>query len=176
MIRLIPSILFLGTLSFLAGCGSNDLKEPQEYTGPLSEVENVEMYYSEKDQVKMKLTAPAVWEFKNEDREFPKGLYIEFYNEFGELSSTLKANHAYFFKAENQWRGRDNVEVRNLLKQEQLNTEELFWKPSEDKIFTDKFVTLREQNNVIYGQGLEANDDLSNYKMKHISGEMEVDE
>ncbi|HYF70885.1 MAG TPA: LPS export ABC transporter periplasmic protein LptC [Ohtaekwangia sp.] len=168
-------ILFIISL-ITTSCGNNEIKEPLEYNGPVSEVENVELYYSEKDMIKVKMTAALLYEFKNGDREFPQGVYIEFFDETGKLESTLKANHAYFFKEENQWRGRDNVEVKNLEKREQLNTEELFWKPAEKRIFTDKFVTIRQQKDVLYGEGLEANEDLSDYTITNISGEMEVEE
>lgn len=169
------TFILLGLLTVF-GCSTTEVKEPLEYTGPLSEAENIEIYYSEKDQVKVKMKAALVYEFKNEDREFPKGLYIEFYNETGALESTLKANHAYFFKAENKWRGRDHVEVKNITKGEQLNTEELFWKPAEKRIFTDKFVTIKQQRDVIFGTGLEAKEDLSSYELTNFEGEMEVDE
>jgi LPS export ABC transporter protein LptC len=115
-----------------------------------------------------------VYEFKNGDREFPKGIYLEFYNAFGKLESTLRANHAYFFKNENQWRGRGKVEVKNIEKNEQLTTEEFFWKPAEERIFTDKFVTIKQQDDVVYGTGLEAKQDMSDYTLKNdISAEIE---
>jgi LPS export ABC transporter protein LptC len=160
----------------LAGCSKNELQEPLEYHGPLSEAEDVELYYSDKDQVKIRMTAPLLYEFKNGDREFPKGIYMEFFDDFGKMESTLKANHAFFFKTENQWRGRDNVEVKNIQKNEQLNTEELFWKPIDKKIFTDKFVTIRQQGDVIYGEGLDATEDLSDYTITKLSGRFEVNE
>jgi LPS export ABC transporter protein LptC len=112
------------------------------YEGPLSEAENVELFYSESDKVKVKMIAALVYEYENGDREFPKGVYLEFYDEFENLESTLKANEAYFFQEDNKWRGRGNVEVKNVKKKEQLNTEELFWKPKEEKIYTDKFLTM----------------------------------
>ncbi len=46
--------------------------------------------------------------------------------------------------------------MKNILKSEQLNTEELFWKPEEERIFTEKFVTIRQQGDVIYGEGMDA--------------------
>lgn len=157
-------------------CGKAEPQEQLEYTGPLSEAEKVELYYSENDKVKVKMTADVMYEFKSGDREFPKGIYLEFYNEFGKLQSTLRANDAYFFKQENQWRGRGNVEVKNVEKNEQLNTEELFWKPAEEKIFTDKFVTIRQKGDVIYGTGLTAKQDLSDYEIQKVEGEIEVEE
>ncbi len=160
----------------VAGCSTSDTKEPVEYKGPLKEAENVELFYSENNTVKVKMLAELLYEFENGDREFPKGVYMEFYNEFGRLSSTLRANHAFFFKKEEQWRGRGKVEVKNIEKHEQLNTEELFWKPKSKKIFTDKFVTIRQQGDVIYGEGLDANQDLSDYLIKKPAGEFEVKE
>ena len=139
-------------------------------------VENVEMYYTENDRIKVKMLADLVYEFQNGDREFPKGVYLEFYNEFGKMESTLRANHAYYFKDQDQWRGRGKVEVKNIAKNEQLNTEELFWKPVQQKIFTEKFVTIRQQGDVIYGTGLDAKQDLSDYTITKPYGDIEVEE
>ncbi len=177
MLRLLVCILLV-----VAGCNTSEIKEPQEYAGPLQEAENVEMFYSENEQVKVKMKADLLYEFQNGDREFPKGVYIEFYNEFGRLESTLRANHAFYFKSEAQWRGRGDVEVKNVEKNEQLNTEELFWKPAKKDIFTDKFVTIRQQGDVIYGTGLTAKQDLSDYTIgtaggvKGVHGEFDVKE
>ncbi|MBL7859466.1 MAG: LPS export ABC transporter periplasmic protein LptC [Cyclobacteriaceae bacterium] len=169
-------LVFIFSIVTLMSCGKAEPQEQLEYTGPLSEAEKVELYYSENDKVKVKMTADVMYEFKSGDREFPKGIYLEFYNEFGKLQSTLRANDAYFFKQENQWRGRGNVEVKNVEKNEQLNTEELFWKPAEEKIFTDKFVTIRQKGDVIYGTGLTAKQDLSDYEIQKVEGEIEVEE
>jgi len=167
---------FLITLTLFASCNQSDLKEPLEYEGPQRIAENVETFYSEENLVKVKMVAAMMYEYESGDREFPKGIYLEFYDEDGLLESTLRANEAYYFKKENQWRGRGKVEVKNLAKNEQLNTEELFWKPAEEKIFTDKFVTIRQETDVIYGQGLEAKQDMSDYIIKKPEGEFAVEE
>jgi LPS export ABC transporter protein LptC len=169
-------LIFILSMTALTSCDKTALKEPEEYKGPLSEAEDVEMFYSESDHVKIKMTAKLVYEFINGDREFPKGLYLEFYSETGQLESILKANHAYFFKEENKWRGRGHVEVRNIQKKEQLNTEELFWKPAQQKIYTESFVTIREQEDVLYGNGLDAKQDLSDYTITHPTGIFDVKE
>jgi len=168
--------LLIVLVMFLAGCNNQETAKPILYEGPLSEGENITMHYSEKDMVKVMLNAKKIFEFQNGDREFPEGIYMEFYDEFGKLNSTLQANSAYFFKEENKWRGRGKVEVINTAKQEQLNTEELFWKPDTKKIFTDKFVTIKLQNEVIYGTGLDAAQDLSTYQIKNPEGEFVVED
>lgn len=173
MVRILTCLF---SLSMLLACNKQELKEPLEYTGPQREVENMETFYVDQDKIKVKIVAALVYEFNSGDREFPKGIYLEFYDETGKMESTLKANHAYFFKDKNQWRGQGNVEVKNVQKHEQLNTEELFWKPAEKKIFTEKFVTIKQQGDVIYGEGLDAKQDLSDYIITKPIGEFAVDE
>ncbi len=160
----------------LTACENSDLKEPVEYHGPLRKVEQIETFYTEGDHVKIKLVAAEMLEFENLDRSFPKGIYLEFYDEFGRLESTLRANEAYYFKSDDRWRGRGKVEVKNIAKNEQLNTEELFWSPRDEKIYTEKFVTIRQQADVIYGQGLEANQDMTDYVITHPAGDFEIEE
>ena len=157
-------------------CSSQETTVPVVYEGPISEGDEIFMQHTEKEKIKLVLRAKRYLEFQNGDREFPEGIYIEFYDDNGKLTSTLKANHAFYFKADNKWRGRGKVEVINVEKQEQLNTEELFWKPDTRKIFTEKFVTIRMESEVLYGTGLDAAEDLTTYKISKPEGEFEVRE
>ena len=163
-------------VALMISCNNTETKEPIEYTGPLSEAENVELFMSEKDYVKVKMTADVAYEFQNGDREFPKGVFIEMFDPAGKVTSTLRANHAYYFKSEDHWRGRGDVELKDLVRQQQLNTEELFWKPKDQNIHTEKFVTIRQEGDVLYGQGLTAKEDLSDYVITHPTGDMEIKE
>ena len=146
------------------------------YEGPLQQADSIKVYYTEKEALKTILQAKKLNEFQNGDREFPEGIYIEFYDKDGKVSSTLRANTAYFFKEENKWRGRGKVEVVNIEKHQQLNSEELFWKPDTKKIFTDKFVTITDKEDVLYGTGLTANQDLSDYHLKNTSGDFHAND
>jgi LPS export ABC transporter protein LptC len=161
---------------WIVSCDNPEQKKPLIYEGPMREVENLELYHTENEKIKLKMMAPVFNELLNGDKEFPKGLDLQFYNELGKIKSTLHANNAYYFKEKDQWRGRGDVEVKNLESNEQLNTEELFWKQSEQKIFTDKFVTIRQQNDVIYGEGLEAKEDLSDWDILKMRGKLQVKE
>lgn len=168
--------IIIGIALVAFGCEQKQHTAPIEYEGPLQEAQQIELLYTEKQEIKVKMTADLLYEFKSGDREFPKGLYLEFYNEGGILASTLKANHAYFFKSENKWRARGKVEVVNKEKNEQLNTEELYWFPAKERISTESFVTIRLQSEVIYGEGLEAKQDMSSYSIKKPQGEFVIDD
>jgi LPS export ABC transporter protein LptC len=157
-------------------CTPPENTKPVLYEGPLRVVEEVDMIHTEKEVIKNRLKAKKIIEYANGDREFPEGVYLEFYNPLGVLTSTLSANDAFFFKAENKWRGRGNVEVKNLENEQQLNTEELFWEPATKKIYTDKFVTIRDAGDILYGTGMDARQDLSNYHIKKPEAEFQVNE
>ncbi|MDV3307380.1 MAG: LPS export ABC transporter periplasmic protein LptC [Cyclobacteriaceae bacterium] len=165
-----------GLLLVLISCGDTGSSEILIYDGPLREAENVEHYYAENGIIKVRMVAEQMFELQNGDRQFPKGIYLEFFDEVGKIESTLRANQAFFIKEEEVWRGVGNVEVINTQKREQLNTEELFWKPKDKRIYTDKFVTIRMQSDVIYGEGLEAAQDMSSYRILKPSGTLEVKE
>ena len=112
-------------LLLLMACDKTESTQPLEYDGPYREGEQVEMHYSENEIVKVRMLADVVYEYQVGDREFPKGIYMEFFNEEGVMSSKLSANHAYYSKKDNTWKATGKVEVINLEKNEQLNTEEL---------------------------------------------------
>ena len=167
---------FLYTLIMSWSCTQQEVAKPVAYEGPSREIENVDMLYTEKQTIKVRLQAKKIFEFQNGDREFPEGIFLEFYDDKGTLTSTLQANTAFYFKEEDKWRGRGKVEVKNLGKGEQLNTEELFWKRDTKRIFTDKFVTIKQGSDVEYGTGIEAAQDLSDYTILKPEGEFEVKE
>lgn len=170
-------LVSFSTLLAIASCQRpEELQEIKEYEGPLREAENMELFYTEQTIVKTRVKAARIWEYESGDREFPEGIYLEFYNEVGDTTTTLRANTAYYTKADNLWRGRGNVVVKNLEDGQQLSTEELFWDPDKQTIFTDKFVTVREGDQVLYGTGLEAKQDFSSWYIKDVEGEFYLED
>jgi LPS export ABC transporter protein LptC len=168
------TLLILSVLA--AACSQKENAQPKEYEGPLQEAEQVELLYTEHELLKVKMRTPLLYEFKTGDREFPKGVNLEFYDEAGKLSSTMRADHAYYFKSEDKWRARGKVVVVNIAKNEQLSTEELFWFPVKETISTEKFVTIRMQKEVIFGNGLNAKQDMSSYEITDPHGSFSVEE
>lgn len=166
--------IFLVLFCIVISCNKKEKTLPQVYDGPLRVAHDFTTFTTEKDRVKAYLKAKTVFEFQNGDREFPEGVYIEFLDSLGSITSTLRANSAFYFKTDNKWRGRGDVEVKNIEKNQQLNTEELFWYPGTQKIATEKFVTIRDFHDVAYGTGLDAAQDMSYYTLKNPTGSMEV--
>jgi LPS export ABC transporter protein LptC len=170
--------LYLSVSVFvLAGC--NEIQQESDmpiYEGPILELTNTETYYSDSAVVRIKLMAPKQLEFENDDREFQEGIYLEFYEPDGSLSSNLKANYCYYYAKEDKWRALGNVIVKNIANNEQLNTEELYWVPEEEMVYTNKFVRIEAEGLIQMGEGLEAKQDFSWYKIKNSRGTIDLNE
>lgn len=169
-------IILTGIGTSSCGEASQEVLEAEEYEGPIMELQNIVFHYSDSALVKVKGTSKLRFEFTNGDQEYPEGLFLEFYDDSGQLESTIDANKAFYNKKEDWWRGREGVVVKNMESGKQLNTEELYWVPGEELIHTEKFVTIRSEDEVLYGTGLEAKQDFSSYSIKNVKGDFQLKE
>ena len=179
--NLISGSLFWSVLLFVSCKNTNE--EIENLTGnskahQLDKATDVTMYYSDKGQLKAVIFAKEF--FRNEAAkpayaDIKKGLKVEFYNDSLKIESTLTAKSARIYEVEGNVIVRENVCVVNK-KGEQLNTEELVWNQKLDKFYTDKKVKITTApNQIMYGQGLEANADFSWYKINNLKGNIAVD-
>ncbi|MGY6543419.1 LPS export ABC transporter periplasmic protein LptC [Arthrospiribacter ruber] len=150
----------------LASCDEevdSSLLEP--YLGPVSEALDVELYHSDSALVRTYLQAKKQIEFENGDQEFPEGIDITFYDEEGNITTTMRADRGFYTHKDNLYKGEGDVRVHNLEKDQKLNSEELFWDPNAKKIYTEKFVTIQERETLFNGTGMEADEGFNEYKL-----------
>lgn len=133
--------------------------------------DKVEILYSTDGKVRAKLNAPVLQRHSNKNPfiEMPKGLTLIFYDDSMRVSSTLTAKYGISYENSHEMIVRDNVQVVNI-NGEIMNTEELKWNNQTEKITSDKFVKIQTREEIIYGDGLEANQDLTSYKIRKIRG------
>ena len=167
-------------VALLSAC-VNDMEEvaaiSEPVNLPLMEETNAHLIYTDSARKKVEVTAPRLLRFGGEDPylELPKGVHVWFYDATGDVSSELTANYAISFEKKDVMVARNDVVVINS-EGEKLNTEELSWSKKHHRIFTDEFVTITTEDEVIYGHGLEANEDFSKYTIRKISGIIEVED
>ncbi len=140
----------------------------QEYDGPMTSSTNIHLVQSDSAIIRSDLKAPKQLEFANGNIEFPEGIEIQFFEKDGTLGTTMRADKGFYLKEQNLYKGMGDVKVKNLLKDQQLQTEEIFWNPNEKRIYTDKFVTIQERQTLFNGTGMEADESFSTYKLKNV--------
>jgi len=169
-------------MMFLVSC-VNDIEEVNNAT-KLAEPgvergKNIELFYSEYGNVKVRITAATVTRFLTDNpyTEFNDGLKVDFYNDSLRVTSHLTANYGIRYENEMKTIMRNDVQVVNE-NNEHLSTEELIWDEKNHIIYSDKFVKITTPDQVIYGEGMEADEQLTTYKIKKPQGTIrtEMDE
>ena len=159
----------------------NDLEEVKEFeiqeNLPVESTTNVELLYSDSAVIMVKLQAPKLDRYVGAKTylEFVEGINLLMYNQEGEADTQIKANYAIRFEEDSRMEVMDDVVVINR-NGEKLNTEHLIWDADSKKIYTDEFVKITTKEEIIFGDGLEANEDFTKYKILNIKGTVTVDQ
>lgn len=133
----------------------------------ISEDGHIKATISAKEFIRNQKAKPPYTDMKN-------NLKVEFFDDSARVESTLTARYARFYEQQNNILIRDSVVVVNK-KGEQLETEELVWNQKLKKCYTEKFVRITTPTQVMFGDGLEANQDFTWYQIKNIKGVFQVE-
>jgi len=173
------------SVAFLASCSGDDLKNVnsiavQKVTFTTDRTLGVEIIYSDSARVKAKGTAPVLDKVTPSNggvyEEMPKGVNIDFYDGFGNITGNLVCDYAIRKEIEQKTTFQKNVVVKNN-KGDTFRSEELIWDEGK-KLFTSTqrvYVTTPDGNNVD-GINFEAPQDFSSYKLTKGSGEVNMKE
>ncbi len=126
---------------------------------------NVTITYTDSGLLKASIFAPKLIGYKkdgNDIMKMPKGVKGEFFNNLGLKESTLTAERGISYQTQKKTEVWQNVVVTNF-KGEKLNTEKLTWNQNTQKIYTDKFVRITTADEILTGEGMEAEQDFSKW-------------
>ena len=137
-------------------------------------MDKIDVLISDSTIIKLRLVAAKQLVLENEDRDFPEGIYLEFYDEQGLMTSTLEANTGYYFSKDDFYRAEGNVIMQSKTSKDELTTELLKWVPKVERSHTDNFVTIVTEEDVLTGEGLEATQDFGEYTILKPTGTMQL--
>lgn len=146
-----------------------------EVSLPVETSKEVEIIYSDSAIVRAKLTSPVLkfYKVQNAYHEMPSGLYVEFYDANKKVESTLQSKYGRKFQNQGIIEVKDSVVVINN-KGERLDTEKLIWNEKTKKIYTNSFVRITTATDIMFGEGLEANQNFTNYKIFKYRGSISI--
>lgn len=166
----IGAMMFCFVILFSCSNQSANIDDMQVYKGPLMEVDSLETLYSDSSILRVRFNAGKQLELQNGNKEFLNGVKIEFYNEKGLSEAVLTSQKGYQDKESELYRVEGDVVVQNLAEKKALHTEKLFWDSKNKKIYTSEFVKIQTPKEILTGQGLEAAQDFSRYKILKPTG------
>jgi len=173
--------LLFFVLLFLSAC-QNDLSEIEKVV-PREDAftetaHDVRLVYSDSAVVKVQVEGPKMVRYlaKEDPRdEFPGGIEVSFFSGGRNVNSTLTSKFAVRYEGKKQITVRDSV-VWISKKGEKLETEELIWNEDDEKVHSNRYVRITNEEEIIYGYGFEANQDFTEWRIKQIEGRMKVEE
>lgn len=169
------SIAILFGLAMLFSC-KPDIKTIETITKkenlPIETAENLKIVYSTHGQVQMIMEAPTMQRFAGEKpyMELPDGFVMIFYDSVMNENSRISAKYAIQYEQDQLIDTRNDVVVQNLANNETLNTEQLIWDQKNETIYTEKFVKITTNEEVLYGDGFESDDRFTSWRIKNPKG------
>ena len=106
---------------------------------------------------------------------FPEGIYVEKFDTLFNIEASLKADTAYNYEKKGLWKLIGNVRVENL-EGKKFETSLLFWDQKEEKVYSDKYIRIQEDDKFITGIGFESNQNMTQYKIFNSQGVFPVSE
>ena len=162
-------IVLLGAIMLLA-C-KNDIKEvnalAEREKRPDMTGENLELVYSDSARIKYRVLAP----------EYIKvGIHVLSYDPAGKMIGSIKAKYAKKLEDEMLWEARNEVVIINA-EGKKLETELLYWDMKKELIYSDRYVKLSADGQIIEGNnGFHSDQNLNHPVFENISGSIEVEQ
>lgn len=175
--RSLPCIYVLYIfLLFITGLNPSIASDSEPYQGPILEGTKLEIIRSEEGVVVTRLCADKLLQYNNGDGVYPEGIYVEFYDADSQtISAILTAGQVYYYAAQDTYELKDGVEVKSYEGHKQLHTKKLYWNFNTKEVYTDQFVTIETETELLTGYGLRAKRDLSQYSILAPQGLVSVE-
>ena len=112
--------------------------------------------------------SPSYWSFE-------KGVYLEKFDTLFHIDASIKADTAYYYDKKKLWELRSNVQIQSQ-RGDKFETELLFWDEKKEKVYSDKYIQIEQEDKIIRGYGFESNQDLTEYEIKNSTGIFTVED
>lgn len=100
---------------------------------------------------------------------FEQGIHLEKFDTLFNIDAKIDADTAYYYTQKKLWHLIGNIYVINQ-KKEEFTTDELFWNENTRKIYSDKYIKIKQEDKTITGYGFESNQNLTQYTIKNSGG------
>lgn len=172
-------VLICAAALLVAGCEEkirpSVLSEVDSRTLPQQESWNSTVLLTDSGRTKALIRAGYIRVFDNPRvTMLSEGVMVDFYDEEEQPTSVLTSLEAKVNDRTNDLEAWGSVVVVSLEDSTTLRTERLFWDDRRQLIHTNEFVRIVSPRESIQGHGLEAEQNLRNYRIFRVSGEAQA--
>ncbi|MBQ1695579.1 MAG: LPS export ABC transporter periplasmic protein LptC, partial [Bacteroidales bacterium] len=83
-------------------------------------------------------------------------------------------SYARFLIEKELWEIKSDVEVDNISRNEKINTELMYWDMKKELVYSDKYVRITTEDEILTGDGFESNQDFSEWKILKPAGVISI--
>ncbi len=158
----------LAVALFVVSCKSKlaEAERIDPSKAPSQEVRGMFAANSTNGNLTMRAEAPLMQRFETDTTTlelFPEGFSVYAYTAEGLLETVITADKARHladkrFKDQESWQAFGNVVVRNVIKQERMETDTLYWNKDKNEIYTDCYVKMYSPSGFMQGYGMRSDD------------------
>ena len=106
---------------------------------------------------------------------FEKGVYLEKFDTLFRIDASIKADTAYYYDKKKLWELKGNVQILSQ-RGDKFQTDLLFWDEKKEKVYSDKYIQIEQEDKTLRGYGFESNQDLTEYEIKNTTGIFTVED
>jgi len=137
---------------------------------PVQVVDDMFAVNSKNGVLQMRIEAPLMESYDNDSVKyelFPEGISVFAYNEDGLLESLVFsdcAKHSTEKKGDcnEVWSAFGNVVIHNVIQQETMETDTIYWDQTKEEIYTDCYVKMYSPDGFMQGYGMRSDDHARN--------------
>ena len=108
-------------------------------------------------------------------QEFPRGIYLEQFDEDLQVRASLKSDYAYYNETSQVWVLIGNVHAMNR-KGEHFETPQLNWNQKGHRVYSDTTIRITREKSTIEGIGFDSNEEMSDYTILKPTGIFPIDD
>ena len=129
---------------------------------PMQTVTDMFIVQTENSGLQMRAEAPLMEKYERDTLSyelFPKGFFVYGYTDEGLLETKITSDNARHLKyndGRETWEAFGNVVVQNLIKQETMETDTLYWDQKNERIYTHCYVKMYSPQGFMQGYGMES--------------------
>lgn len=148
-----------------------------EADAPTESTKNLVLTYADDGYARVEIHAALAETYRGQTQvtKIKDSLKVYFFNEVGEVVSTLSALYGEINYSTGELMVKDSVRLYNHKKQQTLETEALFWNQKDSSIFTRSAVIVRSPKGKLFGKGIRTKQDFSNYVLIEPVGSWQID-
>ena len=140
-------------------------------TLPSLTVKDCETNYIDSGRLQLVMSFHLMEDYDNTSSpysEFKSGIRVLYFDGKKDPVASVSAKYGKYYKTNNMWELKDSVVVVNE-ENDKLETEVLYWDQQKDLIYTDRFVKITNEDQIVMGTGFESDPRLAKRRIKKVT-------